>query len=254
MEKTLQVRGVPVHTSDFDHKIWFSKFSGWNSQGRGDAHHLFFTIKEPIKHECWCISHETNTVRFIKPPFSDNLHDFWHKIKATTDKELQSDDKTKGGLPKIDVQFVDQFLKQNGDIKEVMLEYEYNGATGLPMDEEQHQAYSPKLTPDEYVIVTNVVEDKEKMLARLLLKYVPLEQFEQMLDDLKSGNFRIVSSNDKNVYDIKGKVFTREEFKKHGLEIFNFGMSVQNEISKPSFFISPKIQYEQWFDKKYPEA
>ena len=86
--------------------------------------HLYLVSDEEIKEGDWFVSLKIKGIYKANPEnvktLSNYKVEYIHKIIATTDKSL--------GLPLVNHDFIEAYVKAEGNINEVMVEYEYGRA------------------------------------------------------------------------------------------------------------------------------
>jgi hypothetical protein len=93
-------------------------------------HHLYLVSDEEIKEDDWCIDSQYNKL-FKAGTTPSEKYDFIKKVIATTDKSLKKTsfrvfkDLPSHSLPQIPESFIKAYVEANGEIDEVMVEYEY---------------------------------------------------------------------------------------------------------------------------------
>lgn len=227
------------------------------------AQHLYITTDEEIIGEQWMI--DTFTGKLEKGNKNCSYKLMKRKVVATDNPELWTiyskntavNPKTgeekeiilysSEGVAKIPLSFLKEYVEKQP--KEVMLEYEQvqiNCPDDIEGCEVLHMKEVLKLNSSGEVIISSV--DLETELAKILLKYIDSEQLGELLDDLKKGNFRFLSSKEKDVYEFKSvspveeEKFSRDEMKRC-LTSAGIAIELSNiQLSKLA----------QWFDKNYP--
>lgn len=130
-----------------------------------EPHHLYLTSDEDIKEGDWFFNPATNEVLFASKDMlswnSDTTqqHKGWRKIIATTNPDLQiipkfyrSPENKNNNVPKIPQSLIEYFVQQQGNVKEVLVEYETHNS-------DVELATNLSLTPSGKIIWKPVEEE-----------------------------------------------------------------------------------------------
>lgn len=95
------------------------------------AHHLYLTSDEEAKQGDWYIVRDTNELKQAPGDKSDYMKPYYRKIVATTNRELylcrDAEHEEKCDCIKVakaPISLIEHFVKQQGAVKEVLVEYE----------------------------------------------------------------------------------------------------------------------------------
>lgn len=159
-----------------------------------EPQHLYFTTDEEIKEGDWVYDPAYNRVaKYLNRLQGGNCSDHCKKIVATTDPELWRkpavDIRKTGslysldGVDKIPTDFIEAYVREQGKITEVMLEYEV-----APPSERYGKAIDVlKLRPNGTVIVHPIVRTMEDELARELTSYIKLKHSQDQCMGFSDG-------------------------------------------------------------------
>ncbi len=197
MLKKAQVHALPsqkreaTHLSMRDMTSWGGglKWQYWSSPAYAHHlhhtnYHLYFTTDEEIKKGDWILDHEEfKTINhYTKEGIARGK---WYKIVATTNPDLWDKDTPIGsggnifsrkiGIPKIGTDFIEAFVREQGNIKEVNLELLDHGPIIPSMGVLKLRSngtvvihpVKERMWNDEQVIeILQMYEDAQKSLAR----------------------------------------------------------------------------------------
>lgn len=227
MMKKAQVVMLPAEKSKasfwldkYNHKLYYNDSPSFSKIGQ----YLYFTTDDEIKEGDWVIAKNSNLLRLEKVKMVNHLgnnsilldsgYDVTPntllKIIATTNPDLWGY-KTTGshgahaplrstrevvGVPKIPTDFIEAYVREQGKIKEVLIEYdELNQRSADSFDLEVYTSYRLKLRSNGTVIIHRVKEKmytKQELFEAFISGYanasLPSEKLNQFFDQWFNEN------------------------------------------------------------------
>lgn len=152
----------------------------------GQGRHLYLTSDREIKEGDWCITAYGKLIQFPKEPEFAIEH--YKKIEATTNSSLwylpTKEQRIDDNIPQIPESFIQAYVKANGDIKEVMIEYiEANNSFNGVYHEESGDFI--KTRPNNTVIISQSKLYTRDEVIGILAKYTIALRSVEVLDKVK---------------------------------------------------------------------
>lgn len=154
---------APIFIGDRDNFLISTKWREETKQWffRYLFQHLYIVSDEEIKEGDWCFDHFTQTVIQFDGKYNDYIQDYFHKIIATTDLLLISNEFSSAApiyLPQPPQSFIDKYIleyNKGNVITDVMVEYESIGrmkSGGI----ETHITELLKINPDNTINIQQI--------------------------------------------------------------------------------------------------
>lgn len=197
--------------------------------------HLYLTLDEKIKENDWYINfdiHEvpdlptradySKTNEFSLEPYSK----YCKKIIATTNPELWHTLQTYGqyeksewstvGIPRIPSSFIEAYVKAQGSIDKVNIEYE------------------------------------EKLLTRevKIIRHLEANNKNEIVSETRQNIIKLRPDRTVTIWAVKEKMYTRKEFEEVAEAAYAEGMNTGRTFNQ---LPTPRIRFRDWFNENYLE-